>query len=82
MSRTLGQRHIAEAIRIEQTRQRIAHLDTPLDARVFAQSPAGRRQLRGIPCVGSGGLDERRDPLLEVLDRERRNEVAAWVDAW
>lgn len=42
-----------------------------MDAATYAMTPAGRRHLRGIPCVGTGGLDSRRDPLLEVLDRER-----------
>jgi hypothetical protein len=32
--------------------------------------PSGRRARRGIPLAGNGGLDERRDPLLEVLARD------------
>lgn len=29
-----------------------------------------RKERRGIPYVGTGGIDTRRDPLLEVLERE------------
>lgn len=75
--RTLAGRHLAEAIGFARTAKRLATADAPADARVYAQSPGGRRQLRGIPCVGTGGLDERRDPLLELLDRETDREHAA-----
>lgn len=68
---TLAARHLAERVRIETVQARLAREDAPVDASSVASSPAGRRQLRGIPCVGTGGLDERRDPLLELLDRER-----------
>ena len=71
MPRTLGARHLAERIGFERTARRLAAADAPADLRTIASTPAGRRQLRGIPCVGTGGLDERRNPLLEVLDRER-----------
>lgn len=66
---TLHSRHLAERIAFERHAQRQAHIETP-DLHIVAHSPAGRRHLRGIPCVGTGGLDERRDPLLELLDRE------------
>lgn len=66
---TLAARHLAERIRFE------SHARA--QARIVPSSPAGRRQLRGIPCVGTGGLDERRNPLLEVLDRERDAEARA-----
>ncbi len=43
---------------------------TTMDAQTYAMTPAGRRHLRGVPVIGCGGIDLRRDPLLEVLDRE------------
>lgn len=45
-----------------------------MDAQTYAMTPAGRRHLRGVPVIGCGGIDERRDPLLEILDRERQAE--------
>lgn len=72
---TLAARHLAERVAIEAHRAAATTTDTPIDARTYAQTAAGRRALRGIPCVGTGGLDERRDPLLELLDRERDNEL-------
>lgn len=73
---TLAARHLAERIRFESHARTQARNDSPA-ARIVPSSPAGRRQLRGIPCVGTGGLDERRNPLLEVLDRERDAEARA-----
>lgn len=82
MTRTLAHRHLAERIRFEQTARRLAADDAPANLRAaIASTPAGRRQLRGIPCVGTGGLDERRDPLLELLDRELDRERSAAVRA-
>jgi hypothetical protein len=40
-------------------------------AKGYAQTAAGRRHLRGFPVAGTGGLDIRRDPLHELLARER-----------
>jgi hypothetical protein len=40
-------------------------------------TPAGRRRLRGIPVVGMGGLDARRDPLLVILDDNAEDACAA-----
>lgn len=77
---TLAARHLAEQIRFNAHARAQAARDAPARA-VLPSSPAGRRQLRGIPCVGSGGLDVRRDPLLEVLDRERDAEASAALDA-
>ena len=56
---------------LRRDRARAVRQEPTMDATTYAMTPAGRRQLRGIPCVGTGGLDERRNPLLEVLDRER-----------
>lgn len=78
---TLAARHLAERITIEQTQKRLRAETEPVDAKVYAQTAAGRRLLRGVPVVGTGGLDERRDPLLEVLDRERDAETRAAIDA-
>ena len=75
---TLAARHLAERVTIEPTQER---LGAESDAKVYAQTAAGRRLLRGAPVVGTGGLDERRDPLLEVLDRERDAETRAAIDA-
>lgn len=38
-----------------------------------------RRERRGIPYVGTGGIDVRRDPLLEVIDREHQRERDALI---
>jgi hypothetical protein len=37
-------------------------------------SPAGKRALRGIPCVANGvsGTSDGTDPLNELLNKERR----------
>lgn len=83
MSRTLGQRHLAEALTFERNARALAATDHPADMRAaYAMTPAGRRQLRGIPCVGTGGLDERRNPLLEVLDREAERERSFLAEPW
>lgn len=37
----------------------------------YAQTPAGRKHLRGFPIAGMGGLDIRRDPVRELMARER-----------
>lgn len=76
MSRTLLSRHLDEldAFRVHAEQQ--ARADTAEDAVLIASSPVGRRRLRGIPVTRSGGAaDERRDPLLELLDRERDAET-------
>lgn len=39
--------------------------------RSYTKSPAGRRALRGFPCVGTGGIGMRQDPLHYLLDVER-----------
>lgn len=39
--------------------------------RSYTKSPAGRRALRGFPCVGCGGIGIRQDPLRYLLDVER-----------
>lgn len=39
--------------------------------RSYTKSPAGRRALRGFPCVGCGGIGMRQDPLRYLLDVER-----------
>lgn len=72
---TLAARHFAERVKIEAHARAQARSDAAEHARLPA-SPAGRRALRGIPCVGTGGLDERRNPLDEILDRERDAEAA------
>lgn len=76
---TLAARHLAEAVALEAQRRAAAAAEQRDDARSYAQTAAGRRQLRGIPCVGTGGLDERRDPLLELLDQERDAETRAAI---
>lgn len=44
-------------------------------ATVDPQSPAGRRALRGIPCIanGVGGTQPGTHPLQELLARERQS---------
>lgn len=46
------------------------HPEPTRETRIDPASPAGRRLLRGVPVVGMGGLDSRRDPLLVVMDAE------------
>jgi hypothetical protein len=53
---------------------KLVRQEPTMDAATYAMTPAGRRHLRGIPTIGCGGLDVRRDPLLEILDRERHAE--------
>lgn len=76
---TLAARHLAERVSLEAQRAAATAAEARDDARSYAQTAAGRRALRGIPCVGTGGLDERRDPLLELLDRERDDELRAAI---
>lgn len=74
MSLPLNARHLLERLQIETHQKRQAQRDandTAAQRAIASTDPVGRRRLRGIPCVGTGGLDERRDPLLEVIDRER-----------
>lgn len=77
---TLAARHFAERITFETHARTQARLEAP-GPQIMPTSPAGRRQLRGIPCVGTGGLDERRDPVLELIDRERDADAAATLAA-
>lgn len=58
-----------EGIIIRHTRPKRETQDAK--AKGYAQTAAGRRHLRGFPVAGTGGLDIRRDPLHELLARER-----------
>jgi hypothetical protein len=40
-------------------------------AAAWSRTPSGKREQRGVPIAGRGGLDIRRDPLVELLARER-----------
>lgn len=67
--RTLAEKHQALNQQLEEHAKRLL-VDHVRQQAPDPTSPAGRRKLRGIPVVGMGGLDERRDPLLELMDRE------------
>lgn len=43
------------------------------------EKPITRLKKRGIPLVGTGGLDDRRDPLAEIIHRETQAERDASV---
>jgi len=66
---------------LRRDRARVERQEPVVDAKTYAMTPAGRRALRGVPCVGTGGLDERRDPVLELIDRERDADAAATLAA-
>ncbi len=52
---TLAARHLAERITIEQTQKRLRAETEQVDARVYAQTAAGRRHLRGILASARAG---------------------------
>ena len=84
MSLPLNARHLLERLQIETHQKRQAQRDandTAAQRAIASTDPVGRRRLRGIPCVGTGGLDERRDPVLELIDRERDADAAATLAA-
>lgn len=43
------------------------------------EKPRTRMQKRGIPLVGTGGLDDRRNPLDEIIHRENQAERDATI---
>ena len=59
--------HIASLTGVALTAVRLGRFEFP--------DPPDRLAMRGIPCIGSGGIDDRQDPLYVVLGDESRRQA-------
>lgn len=65
MARSLADRHAAEALGFARL-VRAIHDDA-----TRVRRPPSKGDARGVPCVGAGGADIRRDPQLVLEDRDK-----------